>query len=65
MKIIKKGKKKEQEYIMGCRFCETIFTYTVEDICCNLDFTDTVECPVCKKHLYVPVFKKKYKGSEK
>lgn len=65
MKIIKKGRKKEQEYIMQCRVCETIFTYTEEDICCNLEFPDTIECPVCKEFIWKPFFKRKYKGVDK
>lgn len=62
--IIKKGKiKPEPVYIQKCPFCDTVYTYDMHDVYYDIDFRETIKCPLCKKENDVPwFFKKQYKG---
>lgn len=51
MKIIKKGKVKEEEYHKVCGYCDTEFTYTSSDVKPDFRDGDYVICPVCGKFL--------------
>lgn len=64
IKIIKEGKiKPEPVFVYTCNGCDTVFTYTKEDVYINLFGNEIVKCPLCKKPLDASwLFRKKYKG---
>ncbi len=52
MKIIKKGEKKEKEYIKTCSGCKTKFSYKNRDIETDRDGSYVI-CPVCKAFIAI------------
>ncbi len=67
MKIIKKGTKITPDkltYITKCKTCGCKFTYMGEDVRVSWCGEKYLRCPQCSYEVFMPIFKKKYKGDK-